>query len=41
MIISHLPVSSWYEFFADSTYADTCLEHMIHKAYRLEMKGKI
>ena len=40
MIVSQLPVSSWYELFADSTYADACLDRMIHKAYRLELNGK-
>ena len=40
MIVSQLPVHSWYELFADSTYADACLDRMIHKAYRLELNGK-
>lgn len=40
MVVSQLPVSSWYELFADSTYADACLDRMIHKAYRLELNGK-
>ena len=40
MIVSQLPVGSWYELFADSTYADACLDRMIHKAYRLELNGK-
>lgn len=41
MIVSQLPVSSWYELFAGSTYADACLDRIIHKAYRLELNGKI
>ena len=40
MIVSQLPVSSWYDLFVDSTYADACLDRMIHKAYRLELNGK-
>jgi len=40
MFVSQLPVKAWYELFADSTYADACLDRMIHKAYRLELKGR-
>jgi DNA replication protein DnaC len=40
MIVSQLPVNSWYELFSDSTYADACLDRMIYKAYRLELNGK-
>ena len=39
MIVSQFPVKSWYELFADSTYADACLDRMIYKAYRLELNG--
>ena len=30
---------SW-DLFKDSTYADACLSRMVHKAYRLECKGR-
>lgn len=40
MFVSQLPVKAWYELFSDSTYADACLDRMVHKAYRLELKGK-
>ena len=40
MFVSQLPVKSWYSLFSDSTYADACLDRMIHKAYRLELNGK-
>lgn len=40
IIVSQLPVKSWYDLFADNTYADACLDRMIHKAFRLELKGK-
>jgi DNA replication protein DnaC len=40
MFVSQLPVKAWYELFADSTYADACLDRMVHKAYRLELNGK-
>ena len=40
IIISQLPISSWYELFKDSTYADASMDRLIHKAYRIEMNGK-
>jgi len=42
LIISQLPVSNWFDMFADSTYADACLSRMTDRrhAYRLEMNGK-
>ena len=40
VIVSQLPVKSWYDLFADNTYADACLDRIIHKAFRLELNGK-
>lgn len=40
MVVSQLPVKAWYELFANSTYADACLDRIIHKAYRLELNGR-
>lgn len=40
MFVSQLPVKAWYELFADSTYADACLDRIVHKAYRLELSGR-
>lgn len=40
VIVSQLPVKSWYDLFADNTYADACLDQIIHKAYLLELNGK-
>lgn len=40
IIVSQLPVKSWYDLFADNTYADACLDRMVHKAFRLELNGK-
>ena len=40
MVVSQLPVKAWYELFADSTYADACLDRIVHKAYRLELNGR-
>lgn len=40
IVVSQLPVSSWYALFKDNTYADSCLDRLVAKAYRLEFKGK-
>ena len=40
VIVSQLPVKSWYDLFADNTYADACLDRIIQKAFRLELNGK-
>ncbi len=42
IIISQFPVKSWFDMFADNTYADACLARLTDKkrAFRLEMNGK-
>ena len=42
IVISQLPVASWFDLFAESTYADACLTRLTDRrnAYRLEMNGK-
>lgn len=42
MVISQFPVESWFDMFADSTYADACLSRLTDKrnTYRLQMNGK-
>ena len=40
VVVSQFPVKSWYDLFADNTYADACLDRIVHKAYRLELNGK-
>jgi len=40
VIVSQLPVSSWYEIIGDKTIADAICDRIIHTAYRLEMKGE-
>ena len=39
-MISQFPIASWYEMFHNNTYADACMDRLIHKAYRLEFNGK-
>ena len=42
MVISQLPVATWFDLFAESTYADACLTRLTDRrnSYRLEMNGK-
>ena len=40
IVISQFPVSNWYDFFKDNTYADASMDRLISKAYRIEMNGK-
>lgn len=40
IVISQLPVNAWYDLFKDNTYADSCMDRLVHKAYRLEFHGK-
>lgn len=40
VIISQMPVASWYQLFGDNTYADACLSRMTSKAYRLDFPGR-
>ena len=39
--ISQFPASTWFDMFADNTYADACLIRITdkHHTYRLEMNG--
>lgn len=41
VIISQFPVNTWFDMFADNTYADACLTRITdkHHTYRLEMNG--
>ena len=40
IVISQFPISSWYDLFKDNTYADSCMDRLFHKAFRLEFHGK-
>ncbi len=39
LITSQIPVKDWYGMFADSTYADACMERMSKGSYRLPLDG--
>jgi hypothetical protein len=34
-----LPVELWYESVGDPTLADYILDHLVHNAYRLDLRG--
>ena len=40
MVVSQFPVKAWYNLFQEHTYADACLNRLLHNSYRLEMNGK-
>ena len=40
LVISQIPVSSWYDMFQEHTYAEACLARLLSDAYRIEMNGK-
>ena len=40
IVVSQLPVSTWYDIIPDSTIADAILDRIIHTATRVELKGE-
>ena len=38
LVISQIPVASWYDMFQEHTYAEACLARLLSEAYCLEMK---
>lgn len=40
LVISQIPVASWYDMFMEHTYAEACLARLLSEAYRLEMNGR-
>ena len=40
LIVSQIPVLSWYDMFSDHTYAEASLARVLGDSYRLEMNGK-
>ncbi len=40
MLISQIPVATWYDLFQDHTYAEASLARVLSDSYRLEMNGK-
>ena len=40
VIVSQIPVANWYDLFQEATFADSFLDPIYYKAYRLEFNGK-
>ena len=42
IVISQLPIASWFDLFSENTYADACLTRLTDRrnSFRLEMNGK-
>lgn len=40
IIVSQLPVASWYEVIGEETIADAILDRLVHSSYRIEIKGE-
>jgi DNA replication protein DnaC len=40
IVISQIPVSSWYDIFQNSVYADACLSRLTGSSYRLVLDGR-
>jgi DNA replication protein DnaC len=40
IIAAQLPISKWHELINDDTIADALLDRLIHKAYKIELKGE-
>jgi DNA replication protein DnaC len=40
IIVSQLPVSSWYDIIGEETIADAILDRLVHSSYRIELKGE-
>jgi DNA replication protein DnaC len=39
IIVSQLPVASWFDVIGDAVIADAILDRIVHTAHRLELKG--
>jgi len=40
IIVSQLPVASWYDLIGEPTIADAILDRIVHAAHRIELKGE-
>ena len=36
---SQVPVSRWHEFMGDPTIGNAILDHLVHRAHHIELKG--
>ena len=40
IMVSQLPVASWYDIIGDQTIADAILDRLIHTSHRIELQGE-
>lgn len=40
IVTSQFPVAAWHDTIGDPTVADAILDRLVHRAHRLELKGK-
>lgn len=40
LIVSQLPVASWYEMIGESTHADAILDRLVHRSIKIELQGE-
>lgn len=40
LITSQLPVNKWHEYIGEGSLADAILDRLIHRAYRIELRGE-
>ena len=40
LVTSQLPVAHWHEALGDPTLADAILDRLVHRAYKLELRGE-
>ncbi len=40
IIISQLPVASWFEIIGEATIADAILDRLVHTSHRIQLKGE-
>jgi DNA replication protein DnaC len=40
IIVSQLPVASWYDIIGEATIADAILDRLINTSYRIELSGE-
>jgi DNA replication protein DnaC len=40
IVVSQLPVASWYDIIGEETIADAILDRLVHSSHRIELKGE-
>ena len=40
LIISQLPINSWYDMIGESTHADAILDRLVHRSLKMELQGE-